>query len=79
MSSLSSLSSHPSTSPGQSIPDPATDMPTVWIPLQDDGAKDGQDASARKGDALRWIATALFLLGGLILLAALIYLQLPRL
>ena len=79
MSSLSSLSSHPSTSSGKSTADPATDMPTVWIPLQDDGAQSGQDASARKGDALRWIATALFLLGGLILLAALIYLQLPRL
>ena len=72
MSSLSSLSSHPSTSSGQSIPDPATDMPTVWIPLQDDGAKDGQDASARKGDTLRWIATALFFVGGLALLALLI-------
>lgn len=79
MSSLSSTSSHPSTTSGKSIPDPATDTPTVWIPLQDDGAKSGQIERARKGDALRWIATALFLLGGLILLAALIYLQLPRL
>lgn len=79
MSSLSSLSSHPSTSSGESVPDPATDMPTVWIPLQDDGAQSGQDASVRKGDTLRWIATALFLLGGLILLAALIYLQIPKL
>ncbi len=72
MSSLSSLSSHPSTSSGQSIPDPATDMPTVWIPLQDDGAKCGQIEDARKSDTLRWIATALFFVGGLALLALLI-------
>ena len=47
-------------------------MPTVWIPLQDDGAKDGQAERARKGDTLRWIATALFFVGGLALLALLI-------
>ena len=81
MSSLSSTSSHPSTSPRESIPDPATDMPTVWIPLRDGeaGAGSAEVESAPKGGMLRWIAIALFFLGGMILLAALIYLQIPRL
>ena len=69
MSSLSSLSS---TSARPSIADPATDMPTVCIPLPEDGAAGGETRGARKGGALRWIATALFFAGGLSLLALLL-------
>ena len=66
MSSLSSASTKPS------IADPATDMPTIWIPLQADIVSSGEGRTTQKGGALRWIATALFFVGGLALLALLI-------
>ena len=47
-------------------------MPTVCIPLPEDGASGSETQGARKGGALRWIATALFFAGGLSLLALLL-------
>ena len=74
---MSSLSSTSASSRG-SIADPATDLPTVWVPLTSEGADSGEGQRARKSDVLRWIATALFFVGGLALLALLIIIQFSR-
>ncbi len=71
MSSLSSTS----TSSRGSIADPATDLPTVWVPLTADGADSEADQRARTSDVRRLIAIALFFAGGLSLLALLIIIQ----
>ena len=74
---MTSLTSTPSPSI-PSIPDPATDMPTVWVPLSlGETERDGVQ-SARKRDLGRLIAIILFFAGGISLLALLIILQVSR-
>jgi hypothetical protein len=74
---MSSLSSTSASSSG-SIADPATDLPTVWVPLSAEETESEAGQRARKRDVRRWIATALFFVGGLALLALLIIIQFSK-
>lgn len=74
---MTSLTSTPSPSI-PSIPDPATDMPTVWVPLSVARTESEDVQPARKRDLGRLIAIVLFFAGGISLLALLIILQVSR-